>query len=499
VADTIYTNGMKVGRGGTQLLVGVRAILAAANLMGSAGSALKSSIKQLSSALDTIDEDKLKLLAAFAYVLRWAGAWITVGAQALLEGANILAQAAQALLSSATTLQNAAQQLYPSSVLLLYGGYNIRVAGILLLIGAYTILESVSALWTAAFSLLALMPMLASIGERMIESARQMYHSGMLMVYAGELMYLAADLLVLGSLMLMEASDRIFVAGIILQVSSDQLYYGSYSLGVAALRLESASYILWVAGRWLRPAALSIYLGMLWLQSATQRFRSAIADIEKMGKGMHMFATSFEIMSNAPIDSIGNAADAALDAMPNVNKLARELDKSANLFQSAADKFVKPVREISASLEELGGALADIGGQGLTVQEDMDKLGAMLEKYTTLLEGTAQRIELAVVSKAQPAMAAAREEGLEDAVRSEAITTVQVMDKTEGEAEMVDEHTVLLTEMATNLRGINERMAAMGEGGGTELTTIVELLETYLPEMTTKDQGLTTEFNQWMK
>jgi hypothetical protein len=238
---------------------------------------------------------------------------------------------------------------------------------------------------------------------------------------------------------------------------------------------------------------------MLWLQSATQRFRSAIADIEKMGKGMHMFATSFEIMSNAPIDSIGNAADAALDAMPNVNKLARELDKSANLFQSAADKFVKPVREISASLEELGGALADIGGQGLTVQEDMDKLGAMLEKYTTLLEGTAQRIELAVVSKAQPAMAAAREEGLEDAVRSEAITTVQVMDKTEGEAEMVDEHTVLLTEMATNLRGINERMAAMGEGGGTELTTIVELLETYLPEMTTKDQGLTTEFNQWMK
>jgi hypothetical protein len=53
--------------------------------------------------------------------------------------------------------------------------------------------------------------------------------------------------------------------------------------------------------------------------------------------------------------------------------------------------------------------------------------------------------------------------------------------------------------MATNLRGINERMAAMGEGGGTELTTIVELLETYLPEMTTKDQGLTTEFNQWMK
>lgn len=499
VADTVYQNGLKIGRGGTQLLAGVRAILTAANLMGSAGSALKSSVKQLSSALESIDEDKLKLLGKLAWMLKWSGALIQSGAQALLEGAGILVQAAQALLSGSTTIQSAAQQLHPSSVLLVQSGYNIRLAGILLLVGALTILESVSSLWAAAFSLTMLVPTLANVGEKLVESATQMFQAGLYYKYAGKLMNQAADLLTLGALMLIDSSDRIMIAGVMLQYSSEQLYYGSFSLTIAASRLEWASYILWQAGRWLRPASRSIYIGMLWLQSATKRFRSSVDDIDKMGRGMHLFAESFEMLSHAPIDSIGNAADAALAAMPNVNKLARELDKSAGLFQAAADKFVKPVREISASLEELGGALAEIGSQGLTVQSDMDKLGVMLDKYAGLMGMTAERLELAVVAKAQPAMAAAREEGLEDAVRSEAITTVQVIDKTEGEAERVDENTLLLTEMATNLRGINDKMEAMGEGGGTELTTIVELLETYLPDMTSKDQGLTTEFNQWMK
>lgn len=499
-ADAIYYNGTRVGRGGTQLLVGVQSILRASSMMYSAGKGLKKSVKALASGVKEIDEDDIELLDEFAWTLRMAGRDLLRGATYLNEGATLLVQAAQILSNGASIIQNAAQQLLPASIQLLYSGINIRTAGILLLIGSWMILDAVSSLWAAAFSLLMLAPLIINVGEQMIYGGRLMYYSGMYMVYAGQLWILAADYLTLGAQMLIDAANRIWAAGVMLQISAEQLYIGSFVLAIAAERLEFATYILWTAGRWLVPAALSIYVGMLWLESATGRFVRTIGRIDLMGKAMWTLAESFMMLKDAPIDSLGDAADSALDAIPNVNRVARELNKSADVFQQAADKFVKPVREIAGSLEELGAAMANIGGAGMMVQEDMDKLGAMLEKYTTLLEGTAQRIELAVVSKAQPAMAAAREEGLEDAVRSEAITQVQVMDKTEGEAEKVDEQTILLAAIAGSLAGINEKMEVVtGEGGGTELTTIVELLETYLPEITVKDEGLTTEFNQWMK
>ena len=94
-------------------------------------------------------------------------------------------------------------------------------------------------------------------------------------------------------------------------------------------------------------------------------------------------------------------------------------------------------------------------------------------------------------------MAAARSEGLEDAVRSDAITTVQVMDKSDGEAQKSDDTTLLMQEQVILLHNINEKMAV--GGGNTELSTIVELLETYLPKLESTNEGISTEFNQWMK
>ena len=191
--------------------------------------------------------------------------------------------------------------------------------------------------------------------------------------------------------------------------------------------------------------------------------------------------------------------NAVLTVMPQLSQLAQELDKSADLFQTASDKFVKPVTEIAQSLERLGAAMANIGNQGLMIQSDMDKLVNMLEEYTSLLESASAKMELAVVTKAVPAMAMANSEVIQDAARADSIATVQVMNQTEGgNAGTLDNTTLLLQEQTAILRDISNKIDGAG-AGTTGLATIVELLETYLPELNTRSSGMSDDMNQWIK
>jgi hypothetical protein len=384
---------------------------------------------------------------------------------------------------------------------LFIGGFLLALAGPAFVVGAT--LVGIGAL-ILGFGLMSLGAGAQALeGVDFVAMAAKLFIGGFLLALAGPAFVAGAYLVGYGALILgfglmslgagaQALKDIDFVA------MAAQLFIGGFLLLAASLILPFAAYMLFRASLWLLPAAIGVYVGMSWLESATRRFKSSTDDISKMSEGLAGFAHAFDVLARADIGAIDNAVESALDAMPGMKKLAREIDSSAALFQTAADKFVGPVREIAGSLEELGTALAGIGSQGVMMEGDMDKISGMLEQYTQLLEGTAERIELAVVAKAQPAMATARSEGLEDAVRSEAITTVQVMDKTEGDAERVDEQTVLLSAIAGSLGSINDQLEAVG-GGGTELPRIVELLEQHLPEITGSEEGLTTEFNQWMK
>ena len=430
---------------------------------------------------------------------------------------------------------------------LLAGGLLLLLAGVPFVIGATLVGAAALLLGKGLYSLGEGAQQLEGID--FIAMAGQLFWGGLWLIAAaipftvGALLIGAAALLLgLGLYVLGKGAQQL--EGIDFAAMAAQLRDGASNLVVAgdAMVLAAPSLI---------RGAIGIYIGMMWLEMTAKRFEKSADNISKMGKGISEFARAFYILSGAPVESIGVAVDSALEAMPGIhklaselgksaseigkgmsefaqafhilsgvsvsvgsigtatdsalaampgiNKLADELDKSASKFQAASDKFVKPVTEIANSLEHLGMAMANISQQGLTIQTDLDKLGGMLDKYTTLLESTAARIEIAVVAKAQPAMATARSEGLEDAVRSEAITTVQVMNKTEGEARQIDNAGLDAQEQTAFLRNISEKVDVMTGGGGTELTTIVELLETYLPGITGKEEGLSTEFNQWMK
>ena len=119
----------------------------------------------------------------------------------------------------------------------------------------------------------------------------------------------------------------------------------------------------------------------------------------------------------------------------------------------------------------------------------------LVEKYASLMEQTATMIKPAGI--VTPAVGVAAD-AMENAIRSEVINTVQVMDQTEGESKRLDDNAALIMTQTTLLASINDKLDNMKRDDDDELITIVSLLKTYLPSMA-NTEGLTTELNQWMK
>ena len=283
-------------------------------------------------------------------------------------------------------------------------------------------------------------------------------------------------------------------AGVNFVAIAKQLADGAWELGWAAIPFSLSATAIGVA-------ALALGAGLLVLGPGVKAFVGV--DFAGMAKGLadgtdSLRSAAAGLFLAGPLLWMG--VGAALASMPLVNLLAQELDKSADLFQTASDKFVKPVTEIAQSLERLGAAMANIGNQGLMIQSDMDKLVNMLEEYTSLLESASAKMELAVVTKAVPAMSMANSEVVQDAARADSIATVQVMNQTEGgDTNTPDSTTLLLQEQTALLRVISNGVLLSTSTSTAGLAAIVELLETYLPELNTRSSGMSDDMNQWMK
>lgn len=394
---------------------------------------------------------------------------LSVPLKSITESMTKLSEAMKSL--SIENLNPIASGLYEASVYFIRAGVNFGIAGPLLISGIISISAAAIMLGFAA----------------------------PLLTYFGAMYLFASELLLYGSMNMLGSATILLMAGTLLMTAVDNMNGAVVPLINASNSLIFAAISLSVAAGWLLPSAIAIFVGMSWLELATSRFKRSVDDIERIANGMLSFANAFQVISRAPTNAIADAVKTGLDAIPGINKLATELDRSAALFSKAADKFTEPVDRISNSLNMLGVALSEVGAKGLNFQADMDRIGAMLDKYSELFDGAAKRIEIAVSTKVQPAMAEARREGLEDIIKSEPITTVKVMNDSEGGADAIDNNVLLLQEQVQLLRNINQSLGIIAGGKGTELTEIIDLLEAHLPSVVPKTEGLSTEFNQWMK
>lgn len=96
-------------------------------------------------------------------------------------------------------------------------------------------------------------------------------------------------------------------------------------------------------------------------------------------------------------------------------------------------------------------------------------------------------------------MLAAERAGITEAVRSEAVTQVEVMPPVETENKEQERTNSLLMEQNSILQNLLKSVAAVAVAGPTgEYTEIASLLRTYLPQMAVEAR-LAAELNEWGK
>jgi len=499
-AATIYENGILVGAGGQALLAGTQAVLAAADLIGDAGGALDDALDALGEAIENLDTDAINTLYQVSILLAMAGMWLMIGSIGLYVGAIILVMAAQVMLGGAESVAQAATLMLPASEQFIQVGFNFMIAGELMYYGAYQIMAATAALFVAVFGLFVLTPILIMVGFELIFGAILIYISGLILMAAADMMIQASTQMVLASSFIMEAAELLWWSGLSLMMAGPMLAYGSLQVIMATWLLIEAAFMLTIAGRWLVPAAMSIWTGMWWLDSALMRFKNTIPVIEKVGAAVFKLAQSLDLMRNAPFDSLQKTARDGLAAIPMLDKFAAQLPSVAERMASATEKFKKPASELAQVLNTLGDAILKFDGVGQNLAAEMESVSNTLDEYSYRLEAASQRIQTAVESKAIPAMASADNAGIEEAVKSEAITQVQVTTDTEGAEAAADEQTEAMFSQVQLLQALDEKLALLvASGPSGEVGEILALLNAYLPEMATRRGGLSSEMNSWMK
>lgn len=492
---TFIAGAMNMVVAGFILTLAATAFVPAAMLIGVAGIILGTGLTMLASgAAKAADIDFTAMAANLLYgsgLLLWVGP-VMLGAAMLLMPAGVALGVAGLMLwvgsiginKSADLLVGVGEKLYEAGVSI-SGAIAPLTAGMLGLvpIGLASLLAGPSLLLGA----LALLPGAATIklaGWLLESGANNLYDGSLTLSYAVK--HLA------------NSADELHVAGTYLLYASGAMMTGAATLSWGAVLLVGATAMLFIAGATMLPAAMSLYFGMFWLEGALRKLSNIAPGIADVGDSMWKLAMSFVILSSTNFNVLGDVADAGLRAIPKINAFSRDLSRSAITLNNAVNKFEGPASKLTQILNSMQDATQGLDLHGLALETDVAEMGAELEKYATALEAAATRVEAAVVAKALPAIDEANASGIAEVARSEAITTVQVMDQREGN--QTDENKLLAVQQVTLLAQLVELLTEFSGDGRSEITDIHELLQEHLPHLTNNERGLlASEVNQWMK
>jgi len=249
-----------------------------------------------------------------------------------------------------------------------------------------------------------------------------------------------------------ESSELLQKSGVIMRTSAKVLGEGSKAFAIAIVSLDVVLEPLGNVGKKLIPASKSLAAGLKVLFSAVKGFDKDIQSFESIIRVMEAFTTL-----------------------------------SAN--------FKKPADELAGALNNLGDAISGFGVGDLGAR--MSQLVTVLERYASRIEAVAERIAIAVDSKAVPAMTAAETAGIEEAVKSEAITQVQVTTDIEGQENAANESNEIAVKMIEVLQNIDEKLDGLG---GDKAIDILDVLQQYLPQLVKSGgENLSSEMNAWMR
>ncbi len=220
----------------------------------------------------------------------------------------------------------------------------------------------------------------------------------------------------------------------------------------------------------LLPAALSLAFGLSAIASVVARFEGSAGVMKTLAVNIALIADSFKQLSSIENNKLSELAAGGIAALPTLSTLADEM-------AAIADKF-----------------------KSIDLADALTKIGDQLEAYAERVEVISDRIWTAVNVKAMGAIKAADQSGISGAVKSEAISTVRIMkdDDSDKTSTPTEEETVAIKTL-TAIEELRDAVVRMAPSGDNQVTTIVELLQSYLPKIAKRDGGLTSEFNAWAK
>lgn len=421
-----------------------------------------------------------------------------IGASALVAAASMLGDSAGYIDRSLDVLNGLMPKIMDAALAMESIGAILNSAALQLVLGCVYISMAGVVLQSSIYPLVVGAVLLSVTVQILLAAGLSFARVAMLILSASLSFVTAMDVIWLGSIMLSMAASALFDSAIMLMMVGSLLPGAVIGVMVGITMLAGAASLMWLTGGHLALASLTIYSSLMLMEFAVLRFSKTIDKIERVAGAMSVLASAFAALYSAPTRGLRNMADDALDVVPNVTKLGSGLSVAARKLDEGVRAFEGPAERLNGILSRLAETITTLG-QGLNLTDDVGKLADMLDNYANLLENASARIETAVVTKVVPAMRAAEEAGIEETVRSEAITTVQVTHNDGAAREAQDESTRLLTKVSETLTTIKDVMAEMQSGGKGELTEIVAILQTYLPGLNKSDTGLSSEFNSWAK
>lgn len=483
-SSRLETVGNQVMVGGTGMMIGGANLLAGiANIRAATSSLLGQGLKLVIVA-------KMMMAGAAAMIpaagmMMMVGIMIFVAGVTLNAGVELLAAAGPNLMATAVLIQAAAPMLLAGAMQLAEGGMAMMMAGITLLIGAVML--------TAAAVPLA-------IGIALLDdSSDDVLAVGLKIGRGGTQMMLGAQGLVNAASLLRNSADHIQGSLDVLATLLPRLSELADALYGPSRQLMTATFMLQLAGYMLVPAADGIYRGLMWLNFAIAKFAKTIDQVEIVSAAVSSLASSFVALQKTPLNGLRELTENALEAIPNLEKLGDGLTRAAAKLDAGVTAMDGPASRLSVIMTKAAAQL-DAGVTAFATPVDhLGELATMIDNYASLIESAAERIEVAIATKAVPAMRAAAEAGIEESVRSEAITTVKLLTEDDGDATSVDPQEKLLLKSNELLKSLDDRLAAMTGGNKGELSEILALLQAYLPGVTKGDAGLGSEMNSWAK
>lgn len=396
---------------------GLLAMAVAAWLLAPAAVLLGGGLLMLSTAIKSLDYDS-----------------VTGAAWALATASAIFMAAAVVLLPASVMLVAAGVLLGVASAALLVVSFGVVAAGIALGVGAAAMLVSSGIMLTAGLALVAASSMILAsgvmlgIGGGLILAGAVAFGAGVaLLVVASAGAWAASVALASAALFLTPAVAAISTVGLLLQVSGTALKDGASNLVSAVARIAAAADLmntasgsigylgialgrLAVGATFLLPASLAIYAGLGWIGLAVTRLSVIAPKIGDVAENLDLLARSISSLGGS--DMLSQFADNALAAVPL-------LDKFATSFESISDR------------------LRNIAGNVVGTINDIASATSELNSYAMQVEAATARVDAALRSQAIPAMLQTDQNPESDA-RSDAISTVQIMNNKEGESESSD-------------------------------------------------------------